>query len=179
MNRVCVLLAVVSLLLSLAGWFFIGVFQQKNIRYGFVNTERLLNEFDESKRAVDRISEEQEKWNVQRAIIEDSLKAFEKRMELSYDSLSVEERKRLKQEQLRRMEELGRFNQARANSLEKRRVEELQAVYQKINVAIGTFAKERKLDVVFASSNGNIVYGNGTSADLTDDFVKFLNEQFR
>lgn len=179
MNRLCMLIGVVSLLLSVAGWFCVGAYQQNNIRYGFVNTERLLDGFSESKKAIERIAEEQGKWDLQRSIIEDSLKAFEKRMEEDYDTLPVEKKKAMKQEQVRRIEELGRFNRARANSIEKRRVEELQDVYRKINSAMEAFAGERGLDVVFASSDGNIVYGNGTRADLTDDFIEYLNGRFR
>jgi len=179
MNKLCISFALAAILFSLAGWGFMGVWQYKSVHYGFVNTERLLNGFSESKKAVEKIEEEQKKWETQRLVIEDSLKAFEKRMESAYAGLSIEQKNAMKKEQFQRIEELDHFNQARAKSIEMRRVEELQGIYQKINVAMEDFAHEKKLDIVFASSNGNIVYGNGSSVDLTDEFVRFLNDRFK
>ncbi|MBR5694566.1 MAG: OmpH family outer membrane protein [Fibrobacter sp.] len=179
MNKIPFFIAVTALALSILGWGVVGITLHKEVRYGFVNTERLLNEFSESKKAIEKIDDEKKKWDEQRTIISDSLKAFETRMEKMYDSLSIGEKKKIKEEQLHRIEEFNHFNQASAKSLEKRRVEELQAIYEKINAAMVDFAGEKNIDIVFATSNGNIVYGNGTSADLTDDFLRFLNERFK
>lgn len=172
------IVALVALFFSLAGLGGIAYYQYKTVRYGFVNTERLLNSFTEAKKAVDEINVDMEKWNTQRAVIEDSLKAFEKRMEESYASLSVEKKKELKSEQISRIEELGRFNQAQKKFVEEKRLEKLDGVYQKINAAMNDFAKEHGLDVVFASSNGSIVYGDGTKADLTEQFIQYLNARY-
>ena len=108
----------------------------------------------------------------------DSLAAFESRMELVYDSASLETRTRLKSEQVRRIEELGRFTKAEENGLIKMRSELMEPVYKQINSALAEFSRERGLDVVFASSNGSIVYGEGSRADITDDFVSFLNKRY-
>lgn len=177
MKKYCVT-ALIALIFSVAGWGCVAYYQYKTVHYGFVNTERLLNSFSEAKKAVDEINVEMEKWNAQRTIIEDSLKAFEKRMEESYASLSVEKKKELKSEQISRIEELGRFNQAQKNFVEEKRLEKLNGVYQKINAAMNDFAKENGLDVVFASSNGSIVYGDGTKADLTEKFIQYLNARY-
>ena len=77
------------------------------------------------------------------------------------------------------MEEAGRFEQARANKMQRLRLEKLQVVYQKINAALADFAADRGIDVIFASSNGSIVYGDGSRADLTAEFSHYLNERFR
>lgn len=97
----------------------------------------------------------------------------------SYEKLSVAEKTEKKKEQVARIEELGRFNQARANSIQQLRVQKLQNVYEKINAAMADYAKKNGLDIVFATSNGSIVYGEGSKVDITEDFLVFLNDRFK
>lgn len=170
---------VIAFLLMLVGFVFIGVSEYKKVDYGFVNTEKLLNSFVGSQIVMDELRVEEKKWLDKKAIIVDSLKAFESRMILVYDTSSVKAKKSLKGEQIRRIEELGRFEQAQINRLKELQTEKMQSIYQKINAAMSDFASEKGLDVVFASSNGSIVYGEGSSADLTEEFSRYLNNRFK
>lgn len=179
MNKATSILAACAIVLSICAIAMVAYYKTTNIDYGFVNTEKLLNSFVESQKALDEIKAEEEKWNKERTIIEDSLKAFETRMAETYATLSVSEKKKVKSEQVSRIEELGRFNQARSAAIQKLQVEKLQNVYQKINAAMADFASARGIEIVFASSNGSIVYGDGTNADLTEDFLRFLNARFK
>ncbi|MBR5401705.1 MAG: OmpH family outer membrane protein [Treponema sp.] len=179
MNRIMRIFAIAAVVMSLCSIAMVVHYKANNVTYGFVNTEKLLNSFVESQKALDEIRAEEEKWTAERTIIEDSLRAFEERMKETYASLSVSEKKKMKEEQVNRIEELGRFNQARSVNIQNMRVEKLQSVYQKINAAMADFALSRGIDIVFASSNGSIVYGDGTKADLTEDFVLFLNMRFK
>lgn len=179
MNKLTSLLAFFAITLSICSISVVGYYKYKKIDYGFVNTEKLLNSFVESQKALDEIHAEENRWVKERTIIEDSLKAFEERIAVNYDKLPVDEKRKLKSEQVSRIEELGRFNQARSAAIQNKRQEKLQGVYQKINAAMTDFASERGLDVVFASSNGSIVYGDGTDADLTEEFLRFLNARFK
>lgn len=179
MNKLTSILAIFAILLSVGSISVVGYYKHKKIDYGFVNTEKLLNSFVESQKALDEIRAEEDRWVKERTVIEDSLKAFEKRIAETYSKLSVDEKRKIKSEQVNRIEELGRFNQARSAAIKNKRVEKLQSVYQKINAAMADFASERGLDVVFASSNGSIVYGDGTNADLTEEFLRFLNARFK
>ena len=178
MNKTNVAL-VIAFLLILVGFVFIGLSEHKKVRYGFVNTEKLLNSFVESQKLMDELRVEESKWLAKKSIIIDSLKAFESRMILVYDTSSVKAKKSLKGEQIRRIEELGRFEQAQINRLKELQTEKMQSIYQKINAAMSDFASEKGLDVVFASSNGSIVYGEGSSADLTEEFSRYLNNRFK
>ncbi len=173
------IISIFSLIIALLGAGYLYVAQQKQVRYAFVNTETLLNSFVESSRALDEIHKEEENWKNQRTTIEDSLKAFEERFAAVYDTASVKTKTEFKQEQIRRIEEMNRFNHAFGTKIQNMQVEKLGAIYQKINIAMNDYATENGLDVVFASSNGSIVYGNGTSADITNEFVAFLNDRFK
>jgi len=179
MNRFVFWSALFSIIASFAGIVCVVFFLHNDINYGFVNTEKLLNSFVESQKALDEIRDEEEKWMKEKRIIEDSLYAFEARMKKTYKNLSIDEKKKMKKEQTARIEELARFNSARAQSIQNLRTEKLQGIYNKINAAMLDFATERGLDVVFASSNGSIVYGEGSDADLTDAFLCFLNARFK
>ena len=179
MNKFTSFLAVLAIVFSIAGLAAVAYFHNNNVKYGFVNTEKLLNSFVESQKALDAIRAEEDRWVTERKIIEDSLKAFEERTAATYEKLSVDEKRKVKAEHVSRIEELGRFNQARSTAIQNKRVESLQGVYQKINAAMVDFASENGLDVVFASSNGSIVYGDGSDADLTEKFLLFLNNRFK
>src|SRR5574344_221256 len=179
MNKILRIFALLSLVLSVAGLCFLGYSEHTRVRYGYVNTEKMLNSFIESQRALEEIKVEEKKWNASHQQIEDSLKAFEIRMNAKYEQASIPQKKAMKEEETRRIEELGRFEQASANKLASLRTETLQIVYQKINAAMADFAQDKGLAAVFASSNGSIVYGQGSAADLTDEFSRYLNERFR
>ncbi|MCL4103376.1 periplasmic chaperone for outer membrane proteins Skp [Fibrobacter sp. UWH9] len=179
MNKMGKIAAVLAVIISLAGIAYVLQHSKDEVRYGFVNTEKLLNSFVESQKALDEVQQAETKWNTERLVIEDSLKAFEARVVESYEKLSVAEKTAMKKEQVSRIEELGRFNQARANSIQQLRVQKLQNVYEKINAAMSDFAKKNGLDIVFATSNGSIVYGEGSKVDVTDDFLVFLNDRFK
>lgn len=168
----------IALVLSVGGVVFCLVVKSSTVRYGFVNTEKLLTSFVGAQRVEGELRKEKDKWDSARRTMADSLAAFESRMELVYDSASLETKKRLKSEQVHRIEELGRFTKAEENGLIKMRSELMEPVYKQINSALAEFSRERGLDVVFASSNGSIVYGEGSRADITDDFVSFLNKRY-
>lgn len=179
MNKMMSIAATFAIVLSLSSIAMVVYYKINLVNYGFVNTEKLLNSFVESQKALDEIRAEEEKWIAERTVIEDSLRAFEDRMNKTYATLSVKEKKKVKEEQVSRIEDLGRFNQVRSANIQNMRVEKLKNVYQKINAAMADFALSRGFDIVFASSNGSIVYGDGTKADLTDDFLLFLNQRFK
>ena len=179
MNKFCKVAAVLAVVISLVGVAYVAIHSKNEVHYGFVNTEKLMNSFVESQKALEEVKQAEEKWNSDRELIEDSLKAFEKRMMESYDKLSVAEKTDLKKEQVSRIEELGRFNQARASAIQELRLQKLQSVYEKINASMSDFAKKKGLDIVFASSNGSIVYGDGSKVDITEDFLVFLNDRFK
>ncbi len=85
----------------------------------------------------------------------------------------------MKKEHAARIGELERFNEARKNALLKMQREKLEGVYRKINSAMDEFARSSRLDVVFATSDGSIVFGDGGKADLTEEFVRFLNSRYK
>lgn len=172
-------MSILAIAVAIVGFFVLGMTKHNQVSYGFVNTEKLLDSFVESSRAMEEIKAEELKWAENRTVIEDSLKAFEQRIALIYDTASVKKKTELKDEQVRRIEELGRFNQSYSNRIQNMRVEKLSGIYQKINAAMSDYAREKGLDIVFASSNGSIVYGDGTKADITADFLVFLNKRFK
>lgn len=172
-------LSILSVVLSLVSIAAVGYYHSTCIRYGFVNTEKMLSSFVESQRVLDNLRNEEEKWLAEKSIIEDSLASFERDLENKYESLSAEEKIKAKKEHMNRIEELGKFNIAREKAIQALQIEKMNSVYQKINSSMQEFAKEKKLDIVFASSNGSIVYGDGSKADVTEEFILFLNSRYK
>ncbi len=170
---------IIPTLLSLASIIAVIYYHTTSVRYGFVNTEKMLSSFVESQKVFDDLRAEEEKWLAEKRIIEDSLVSFERDLENKYESLSIEEKIKAKKEHLNRIEELGKFNIAREKAIQALQIEKMTSVYQKINSSIQEFAKKEKLDIVFASSNGSIVYGDGSKVDVTGEFVLFLNSRYK
>ena len=96
MNKISSLLAIFAILLSVGSISVVEYYKHKKIDYGFVNTEKLLNSFVESQKALDEIRAEEDRWIKERSVIEDSLKAFEKRIAATYSKLSVDEKRKIK-----------------------------------------------------------------------------------
>lgn len=179
MNRFSRILAFVALVLSIVGVVYCVVARQSSIHYAFINTEKMLGTIADAQQVSKELLREEEKWNKAKRQMEDSLQAFESLMSIQYDTASVKTKKALKAEQIHRIEELGRFEKAKTDGLQKMQVELMTPVYKRINEALAEYAKAHGLDIVFASSNGSIVYGEGAKADITADFVKFFNSRLQ
>lgn len=179
MNKFMGKLAIAAIVFSIVGIVFCFLVHETTVRYGFINTERMLNSFVEAQKVREKLLAEESKWDNAKKVMEDSLAAFENRMASKYDTLTIEAKKKLKSEQIRRIEELGRFDQAKRDGLQKMQSELMGPVYKNINETLAEYAKEHGLDVIFASSNGSIVYGDGSRADITEDFVLFLNRKYQ
>ncbi len=178
-NKLVVFSALLSLTLSISGIAWVVISHQKQAKFGFINTQIMLDSYLESQKTMKEIAANEDKWLKNHQIIVDSLKAFEQRVSVGYDKLPFEKRKEIKDEQIRRIEELRRFENAKEQTLGNAQAQKMQALYSKINVAIAEFAALEGLDLVFATSNGNIVYGEGAALDLTNKFVVFLNKGLR
>lgn len=178
MKKKYLFISVISLLLSFASISGVCFFRYNQVRYGFVNTEKLLNSFVESQKAMDELKKNEEDWLAKENVIKDSLTAFEHRINQLYEKMTVDEKKKVKQEQIEKIANLKKFREVKIESLKKMRNEKLQSVYTKINSAMSDFAVENHLDIVFASGNGSIIYGDGSTADLTEKFLIFLNKRF-
>ena len=88
-EKAILFLAMVLALASLAAAVY---FHSTNVRYGFVNTEKILESFGESQKVSGEIRAEEERWLTEARIIEDSLAAFEARIQKDYGKLSVKEK---------------------------------------------------------------------------------------
>lgn len=108
---------IIPTLLSLASIIAVIYYHTTSVRYGFVNTEKMLSSFVESQKVFDDLRAEEEKWLAEKRIIEDSLVSFERDLENKYESLSIEEKIKAKKEHLNRIEELGKFNIAREKAI--------------------------------------------------------------
>lgn len=178
-NKWMAVCAVLALALALAGSLFLYLGQQRQVRYGFVNTPVLLGAFSESAKIQKELQADQLKVQGDLQIIKDSLAAFEARMAVEYPQAALARKTELKREQIRRLEEAARFEETQQKRLAASQAEKLQGIYNKINAALVEYGASRGIDVIFGTADGNILYGIGTSADLTADFSAFLNTRYK
>lgn len=143
------------------------------VKIGYVNSDRILSEFDEARQA-------QEKLDIEARRLEDEYRAMLARL----DSLNREyERQQLIMSDARRLEKEQEINSLQ-QSIQEFQVEKLGPegeIYQKqaelvgpvidkINKVIQKIGKEEKYDYIFDTVAGNILYAE-PAHDLTDKVI--------
>jgi outer membrane protein len=162
--------AVVALVLGMKG----GVEK----RLAFVDTNRLMTAFSEAHKANNEIKGEDEKWKVNLKVMEDSLKSFMDTMTVKYDRQDVKGKRALQDELAMRNQQINNFTAAQGKKMQEAAQKKLGAVYEKINAYMKEYGKAKGYYLIFGTNNGNIIYGEATPVDITDEVIKGLNKRY-
>lgn len=150
----------------------------KELKIGYIHSQRILAEFQESTEAQRTLDEEQKEWIAQAKKMEDEITALE--TELDNQSLLLSEEKkaeRLKEIQEKYME-YQRFQQeiwGEQGKLYQRNKELTQPIIDKVNKIIQKIGADMDYDVIFDAAVGNIVYAKD-DYDLTDMVLEDLSK---
>lgn len=60
MNKMSKIIAVLAMIISITGIAYVAQHNNNEVHYGFVNTEKLLNSFVESQKALDEVKQAEE-----------------------------------------------------------------------------------------------------------------------
>ena len=164
-------------LLTLAGW--MGTAEAKEIRLGYVDSDKILEGFDDYRDARQKLQEEERTYVTKAQGMEEVVKQMSD--ELQSQSLMLSEE--AKQERIGRLRdkqtELDSYRKeiwGEGGKLYNRNLELSKPVLDKINVAIEKISKEDNYDFVFDAASANIVYAL-PEHDITDKVLELLKKE--
>ena len=141
------------------------------VKIGFVNSQRVLNDAPQAARAKKKIEKEFEKRDQDLQKLAKQLQTLQESVEKN--SLTMPESEKRSKE--REFGELNRDFQRKQREFKEdlnlRQNEEMAAIYERVNKAIKTIAEAEKYDLILQEA----VYAN-PRLDLTDKIIKALGD---
>jgi len=152
----------------------------QDIKIGWVNSIRILNEYKEAVEVQKRIDAERQKIQNELRDIQDQFERKSKELE-NQSLLLSDERKMEMQKELEALYLKGQQLQAQKlgpeGELVKRQDQLMQPIIEKIQEIINKIAKDEDYDWVFDSANGVILYvKEQEKTDLTQKIIDELNK---
>lgn len=166
----------VAALLLIAG--FARSSAARELKIGYIHSQKILADFQESIEAQKTLDEEQRKWVEEAQKKEQAIKALEDELENQSLLLSDEKKAEKKMEIETKYMEYQRFQQeiwGETGKLYQRNKELTQPIIDKVNTVINKLGKEGNYDVIFDAAVGNIVYAKD-EFDMTQLVLDDLNK---
>lgn len=157
---------------------FAGYAYTKDLKIGYIHSQRILSEFQESAEAQRTLDDEQKEWLNEARQMEEEILALEE--ELKNQSLLTSEEKKAERLQLIQEKYLAyqRFQEevwGDNGRLYQRNEELTQPIIDKVNAVIQKLGEEGEYDFIFDAAVGNLVYAKD-DFDLTELVLEDLNE---
>jgi outer membrane protein len=165
----------------IAGILFIwapGRADAREIKIGYINSQKILAEYQESVAAQRTLDEEQQKWVEEARKKEQELKRLEDELENQSLLLSEEKKAEKLQDIQTKYMEYQRFQQeiwGETGKLYQRNKELTQPIVDKVNAIITKIGKDNDYDLIFDAAVGNIVYAKD-DYDVTELVLENLNK---
>ncbi len=149
--------------------FVAGAFTAQAQKFGYVNSESLLSQMEDMKAAESDLVAYRDQ---QQKLFQTKVESFQAEVaELQRKNEAGEMTpKQLQEAQTRlqtKQETLGTEEQTISESLQKRRQDKIQPIFDKVNKAIEAVAKEDQLTYVFDGSTGGVILYADESSDIT------------
>ena len=126
------------------------------------------------------INAENDRWQAQYKLLQDSLEAAVKVMSKDYNSATTAKKKEMQDMLSARNQEINNFKQANIRKMDEMRQNKMKSNIEKINVYMAEYGKKHHYTIIFGTTaGGNIVYADNRAIDITEDIVKGLNERYR
>ncbi len=155
-----------------------GAAEAREIKIGYINSQKILAEYQESIAAQRTLDEEQQKWVEEARKKEQELKRLEDELENQSLLLSEEKKAEKLQDIQTKYMEYQRFQQeiwGETGKLYQRNKELTQPIVDKVNAIITKIGKDNDYDLIFDAAVGNIVYAKD-DYDVTELVLENLNK---
>ena len=169
-------MAAAAIFLLTAG--FARIAAARELKIGYIHSQKILAEFQESIEAQRTLDEEQRKWVEEAQKKESAIKALEDEVENQSLLLSEEKKAEKLAEIQTKYMDYQRFQQeiwGETGKLYQRNKELTQPIIDKVNTVITKLGKDGDYDVVFDAAVGNIVYAKD-EFDMTQLVLDDLNK---
>ncbi len=153
-------------------------FSYAELKIGFINSEKILMEYEGTKSAEDKLKKEYAKWEQEATERQKKMKEMKEQLDKQSLLLSAERKKEIESELEREYIEYNKFLQEKfgqQGDAAKRNDELLRPIIDKINKILDKIAKNENYDFIF-DSRGGVVYAK-KAYDLTEKVVQVLNSE--
>lgn len=148
------------------------------LKIGFINSEKILLEYEGTKSAEEKLKKEYAKWEQEATERQKKMKEMKEQLDKQSLLLSAERKKEIESELEREYIEYNKFLQEKfgqQGDAAKRNDELLRPIIDKINVILDKIAKNENYDFIF-DAKGGVVYAK-KAYDLTEKVVQALNAE--
>lgn len=168
--------------LNLSKWIWLILvcvsFTFAELKIGFINSEKILLEYEGTKSAEEKLKKEYAKWEQEATERQKKMKEMKEQLDKQSLLLSAERKKEIESELEREYIEYNKFLQEKfgqQGDAAKRNDELLRPIIDKINVILDKIAKNENYDFIF-DAKGGVVYAK-KAYDLTEKVVQALNAE--
>jgi outer membrane protein len=154
----------------LVGIFAVSAFAaEAELKVGFVNGQRVINESPQAAKAKKKLEKEFEKRDQELQKLAKQLQTVQEALEKNGITLSESERRNKERELADLNRDFQRRQREFREDLNMRQNEEMAAIYERVNKVIKTIAESDKYDLIIQEA----VYV-GTRIDITERVIKAL-----
>ena len=151
----------------------------RELKIGYIDSERILAEFPESQEAQSKLAEENREWETQAGSMDQQIEDLSNQLEQQKLLLSEEKRAEKEQELQALYIKAQQFKQeiwGQDGKLYQRNLELTRPVVEKINAVISKIGDEENYDFIFDATQGNIVHAKA-EYDITDRVLELLQKE--
>lgn len=149
-------------------------------KIAYVNTGKLMVGFSQASKIESDLKTEDEKWQKQYKVLQDSLQSDMNKMSKEYNAATTAHKKELQDMLSARNQQVNNFKQANARRMDELKQKSMQSVFEKANVYLAEYGKKHRYSIILGTvAGGSILYGDERGYDITDDIIKGLNERYK
>lgn len=150
---------------------------QSNLRIGFLDSERIVDGYTETKTAMETFRRDVDAWNQEAQTRKTELDQIGRELQQQSPMLSDEKRREKEADYQRKSAEYDQYVQSiwgPQGLLVQRNEEILRPIVTRIQEIVGDIAVEDDYDLILDAADGNILYGD-PGLDLTQRVLDRLN----
>jgi outer membrane protein len=148
-------------------------------KIAYVDTSKLLVGFSSSAKVAEEMKAEEDIFQKKLKMIQDSIKSIVESMSVEYNTAKVNRKKELQSMLSAENQRYNNYEYAETKRLAELNNKKLQSAMDKANIFVQEYGKKHHYDIIFATSNGNIVYAAQNTYDITEKIITGLNERYK
>lgn len=164
----------VALALGAAALLVAGVTWMNQPDVGYVDSSRLMQEYQGAIDARKKIQDRQKQWQQNVGILQQEASGLEKA--LLNGQVAQSNVQAVRDTLRKKRQQLARYQQAVQKKSQEMQQEVMEPVFSTLNAEITDFGEERGFDIILGTLNGgNILYADDAT-DLTDELLAYLDD---
>jgi len=168
---------------SVSGWILVGLLLAvpalgADVKIGYVDLQRALNESNRGKKAKEEFKAEVEKLQAQLKKKKDQIESLKEQLEKKAAVMKEEERDKLEEEYRKKLRDFERDYKDSQADLQRKDSELTGAILKELHEVIQEYGEREGYTMIFEAGASAVLYG-AKSADLTDAILEEYNRRKR